>query len=171
MKFVAITACPTGIAHSQMAAENLEQTAERLGHEIHVEIHGAMGTENEIPDETLAAADAVIIAADTGVSRERFGDHIVVKGTVKDGVNDAEGLIEEAVDRVEAEGGAAAIDTAGSESADAESTGAAPPDSDVADSEPVDSEPSTPPETDTTTEAESASDNGGVIARLKRLFS
>jgi len=77
MKFVAITACPTGIAHSQMAAENLQNTAEERGHDIHVEIHGAMGTENEIPDDTLAAADAVIIAADTGVSQDRFGNHIV----------------------------------------------------------------------------------------------
>ena len=166
MKFVAITACPTGIAHSQMAAENLEQTAQRLGHEIHVEIHGAMGTENEIPDETLAAADAVIIAADTGVSRDRFENHIVVKGTVKDGVNDAEGLIEEAVDRVESEGGAGGTDATDPESVDAE-----PPDSDAADSEPIDAESSTPPETETATEADSASDNGGVIARLKRLFS
>ena len=164
MNFVAITACPTGIAHSQMAAEHLEQTAEQMGHEMHVEIHGAMGTENEIPDETLAAADAVIIAADTGVSQDRFENHIVVKGTVKDGVNDAEGLINEAVDRVESEGGAAATDTAGSESVDAEES-----DSAAGESESVDAEPS--PETEPTAETDSASDNGGVIARLKRLFS
>jgi PTS system fructose-specific IIB component len=154
MKFVAITACPTGIAHSQMAAENLQNTAEERGHDIHVEVHGAMGTENEIPDDTLAAADAVIIAADTGVSQDRFGDHIVVKGTVKDGVNDAGGLIDEAVERVEAGG----TDTEG-EPTDKSTT------ADTADTDHR-------AETETATEPDSAADNdSGVIARLKRLFS
>ena len=48
MKFVAVTACPTGIAHSQMGAENLEQEAQKRGHDIEVEIQGAMGAENEL---------------------------------------------------------------------------------------------------------------------------
>lgn len=160
MKFVAITACPTGIAHSQMAAENLETTATERGHEIHVEIHGAMGTENEIPDDTLAAADAVIIAADTGVSQDRFGDHIVVKGTVKDGVNDAGGLIDEAVERVEEGGTATETPTRKEEAEPAES---ATPDTAEADQR---------TETETATEPDSAADSdSGVIDRLKRLFS
>jgi PTS system fructose-specific IIB component len=98
MNFVAVTSCPTGIAHSQMAAENLEQTATRLGHEIRVEIQGAMGTEDELGADEIADADAVIIAADTSVDRTRFEEAgvPVVKGGVKEGVNDAEGLIEEA---------------------------------------------------------------------------
>ena len=104
MKLVAVTSCPTGIAHSQMAAESLEQTAERLGHEIQVEIQGAMGAENELDRETIADADAAIIAADTAVSRDRFeaASVPVVKGTVKDAINDTESLF----DRAEEVGGA-----------------------------------------------------------------
>jgi len=96
MKFVAVTACPTGIAHSQMGAENLEQEAERRGHDIEVEIQGAMGAENELSAADIEAADAAIIAADTAVSRDRFEDVPLVKGTIKDAVNDVEGLMDEA---------------------------------------------------------------------------
>lgn len=101
MKLVAVTSCPTGIAHSQMAAENLEQTADRLGHDIKVEVQGAMGAENELSDDEIDESDAVIIASDTSVSRDRFEGKPLVKGTVKDGVNDAEGLIEQAAELVE----------------------------------------------------------------------
>lgn len=163
MNFVAITACPTGIAHSQMAAENLEQTAEKRGHEMHVEVHGAMGTENEIPDDTLAEADAVIIAADTSVSRDRFEDHIVVKGTVKDGVNDAEGLINEAVERVEAGETDRAADS--TDTADTETAGSATADTGEPAAESAAADQSTA-EPDSTSESDS-----GVLARLKRLFS
>lgn len=96
MKFVAVTACPTGIAHSQMGAENLEQEAEKRGHDIEVEIQGAMGAENELSAEDIEAADAAIIAADTSVNRDRFEDMPLVKGTIKDAVNDVEGLMDEA---------------------------------------------------------------------------
>ena len=102
MKLVAVTSCPTGIAHSQMAAENLQTNAEELGHEISVEVQGAMGAQNELTAEEIAEADAVIIAADTSVSRDRFEDKPVVKGTVKDAVNDAESLIREAVELADA---------------------------------------------------------------------
>jgi fructose PTS system EIIBC or EIIC component len=63
-KLIAVTFCPTGIAHSMMAAEALKKTAALLGHDIQVEVHGAMGTTNPLLDETIAAADAVLIAAD-----------------------------------------------------------------------------------------------------------
>ncbi|WP_232686693.1 PTS fructose transporter subunit IIB [Halobacterium zhouii] len=96
MNLVAVTSCPTGIAHSQMAAENLEQTADRLGHDIKVEVQGAMGTENELTADEIDDADAVIIAADTSVKRDRFQGKPLMKGTVKDAVNDAEHLIQEA---------------------------------------------------------------------------
>jgi PTS system fructose-specific IIB component len=98
MKLVGITSCPTGIAHSQMAAESLESTAEQLGHDIHVEIQGAMGAENELPQDTIEGADAAIIAADTSVSRDRFeaANVPVVKGTVKAAINDTESLFERA---------------------------------------------------------------------------
>ncbi|WP_336344709.1 PTS fructose transporter subunit IIB [Halalkalicoccus ordinarius] len=106
MKLVAVTSCPTGIAHSQMAAENLEQTAEKLGHEIRVEVQGAMGAEDELTAAEIEEADAVIIAADTSVNRDRFENTTLVKGTVKDAVNDAEGLVNQAVERAGGDGAA-----------------------------------------------------------------
>jgi PTS system fructose-specific IIB component len=98
MKFVGVTSCPTGIAHSQMAAESLEETADQLNHDIHVEIQGAMGAENELSQDTIESADAAIIAADTSVSQDRFeaADVPVIKGTVKDAINDTESLFDRA---------------------------------------------------------------------------
>ena len=56
MKIVAVTACPTGIAHTYMAAEQLEKTAKKLGHSIKVETQGAMGIENKLTEAEIAAA-------------------------------------------------------------------------------------------------------------------
>ena len=64
MNLVAITACPTGIAHTYMAAEQLEKTARKLGHSIKVETQGAMGVENELSTAEIASADAAIFAVD-----------------------------------------------------------------------------------------------------------
>ncbi len=73
MKIVAVTACPTGIAHTYMAAEQLEKTARALGHTIKVETQGAMGIENELAQSDIDAADVVIVAADIALERpERF---------------------------------------------------------------------------------------------------
>ena len=73
MKILAITACPTGIAHTYMAAECLERTGAKLGHQVKVETQGAMGVENAFTAEDLAGAEAVILAADVPVlGRERF---------------------------------------------------------------------------------------------------
>lgn len=102
MKLVAVTSCPTGIAHSQMAAENLETTAEEMGHDIKVEVQGAMGAENELTADDIAAADAVIITADTAVQTDRFEGKPVVRGPVKAGVNRAGEMIERAVEAAEA---------------------------------------------------------------------
>lgn len=101
MNFVAVTSCPTGIAHSQMAAENLETTAEEMGYEIRVEVQGAMGAQDELSADEIDGADAAIVATDTSVSHDRFENLPVVDGTVKDGVNDAEGLIERAIELAE----------------------------------------------------------------------
>jgi len=103
MKFVAVTACPTGIAHSQMGAENLEQEAQKRGHDINVEIQGAMGAENELTAADIEDADAAIIAADTSVNRDRFETLPLVKGTIKDAVNDVEGLIDQAEEAADAD--------------------------------------------------------------------
>jgi len=73
MKYIAVTACPTGIAHTYMAAENLEKTARELGHDIKVETQGAMGIENELQPDDIKSADALILAADILVENlERF---------------------------------------------------------------------------------------------------
>jgi len=73
MRIVAVTACPTGIAHTYMAAAQLEKLARQLGHEIKVETQGAMGIENELSENDIAQAQVAIIAADIAVEgRERF---------------------------------------------------------------------------------------------------
>ncbi|VEB42805.1 EIIBCA-Man [Chromobacterium violaceum] len=67
MKVVAITACPTGIAHTYMAAEKLESTGRRLGHDVKVETQGAIGIENELSSRDIQAADVVLLAVDIAI--------------------------------------------------------------------------------------------------------
>jgi fructose PTS system EIIBC or EIIC component len=99
MKLVAVTSCPTGIAHTYMAAEALEQAAKAAGDEIAVETQGAAGATPLAP-EVIAAADAVIFAADVEVrGRERFAGKPVVQAGVKQGINNAAGLVAEAEQR------------------------------------------------------------------------
>ena len=75
MKLIAITACPTGIAHTYMAAESLERTGQQLGHDIKVETQGAMGIENELTPADIQGAQALIIASEVPVlGRDRFRD-------------------------------------------------------------------------------------------------
>lgn len=89
MKIVAVTACPTGIAHTYMAAERLEKTAKSLGHEIKVETQGAMGIENELLSSDVQQAQAVIFAVDIEVEkRERFDGKRIVEVSVKDAIKD-----------------------------------------------------------------------------------
>lgn len=76
MKIVAVTACPTGIAHTYMAAEKLEQTAKQLGHSILVETQGAMGIENELSEADIAQAEVAIIAADIAIEKASRFDHV-----------------------------------------------------------------------------------------------
>jgi len=101
MKFVAVTSCPTGIAHTYMAAEALEQAARDAGHEIQVETQGAGGLQ-AIGQETIDAADAVIFAADVEVrGRDRFAGKPTVTVPVKRAINDAAGILGEAVQAAE----------------------------------------------------------------------
>lgn len=96
MKFVAITACPTGIAHTYMAAESLEQTAKANGDIVLVETQGSAGS-TPLSAEDIASADAVIFAADLAVQgRERFAGKPIVEAPVKQAINDAAGLFERA---------------------------------------------------------------------------
>ncbi|MCI2423043.1 fructose-specific PTS transporter subunit EIIC [Saccharopolyspora sp. K220] len=96
MKYVAVTACPTGIAHTYMAAEALEQAAKAAGDDMQVETQGSAGS-TPLSTADIRAADAVILAADVGVrDRDRFAGKPVVEVTVKQAINDAAGLLERA---------------------------------------------------------------------------
>src|SRR5207237_10145003 len=87
MKIVAVTACPTGIAHTYMAAEQLEKTAKSLGHAIKVETQGAMGIENELSAADIRAADVAIFAVDIEVERrERFNGKRIAEVTAKEAI-------------------------------------------------------------------------------------
>jgi len=96
-KLIAVTSCPTGVAHTYMAAESLQKAARSRGIELHVETRGAIGVENENTPDLIAAADAVIIAADTDVLEERFAGKPVVKVPVAQAIRDANGLLDQAV--------------------------------------------------------------------------
>ncbi|MFI1966975.1 fructose-specific PTS transporter subunit EIIC [Streptomyces pathocidini] len=95
LKLLAVTACPTGIAHTYMAAEKLSQAAESLGHRMKVETQGSIGAENVLTDNDVSDADGIIIAADKDVDRSRFvGKRVLVVG-VAEGVHNPERLIEQ----------------------------------------------------------------------------
>ena len=76
MKIVAVTACPTGIAHTYMAAEQLEKTAKKLGHSIKVETQGAMGIENKLTESEISAAGVAILAVDIAIEESERFDHV-----------------------------------------------------------------------------------------------
>lgn len=94
MKIVAVTACPTGIAHTYMAAERLEKAAKKLGHAVKVETQGAMGIENALGEADVAAADVVVLAAGIAIrDRGRFDGKRVVEVTVQEAIRNAEGVL------------------------------------------------------------------------------
>lgn len=96
-KYVGITACPTGIAHTYMAAEKLEETAKETGNQIKVETQGSIGVENELTADDIREADAVVVAADTEVDLSRFdGKRVLVTG-VQDGISRPAELLEQAL--------------------------------------------------------------------------
>jgi len=86
MRFVAVTACPTGIAHTYMAAEKLAEAAEASGDSIKVETLGSIGAENVLTEADIAAADGVIIAADLDIDLDRFAGKRVIVTSVADGI-------------------------------------------------------------------------------------
>ncbi len=88
MKFVAITSCPTGIAHTYMAAEALQVAAKEMGHDIKVETQGSVGAENVLTQEDLAQVKAVIIAADTSIDKSRFTGMTVIEVSTKGAIKD-----------------------------------------------------------------------------------
>lgn len=93
MKLLAVTACPVGIAHTYMAAENIQKAADELGVDMKVETQGSIGAENELTDEDIESADGIIIASDKDVSKERFlGKKLLTVG-VQEGIRKPEELI------------------------------------------------------------------------------
>jgi fructose-specific phosphotransferase system IIB component len=94
MKIVAVTACPTGIAHTYMAAEQLEKTAKAKGHQIKVETQGAMGIENELSAKEIKEADVAIFAVDIDVEkRERFNGKKVIQVAVQEAIKNPAGVL------------------------------------------------------------------------------
>ncbi len=95
MKIVAVTACPTGIAHTYMAAEQLEKTAKALGHQIKVETQGAMGIEHELSIDDIRAAEVVILAADIEIEqRDRFDGARIVEVAVQEAIRNPKGVFD-----------------------------------------------------------------------------
>ncbi|QIQ21850.1 PTS fructose transporter subunit IIC [Zophobihabitans entericus] len=94
-KILAVTGCPTGIAHTYMAEEALKTAAKKLGVEIKVETNGAGGVDNAITEQDISEAVGVIIAADKDVNPDRFNGKPVIEVPVKDGIHKAGALVEQ----------------------------------------------------------------------------
>jgi fructose-specific phosphotransferase system IIB component len=93
MKLVAVTSCPTGLAHTYMAAAQLEKAAKKLGHAIKVETQGSMGIENELRPSDIQGAQAAIFAVDVPVrNRERFEGMKIVEVSVQDAIKDPDAI-------------------------------------------------------------------------------
>ena len=96
-RLVGITSCPTGIAHTFMAAEALQRAAKALGHSIKVETQGSVGAKNQLTPEDIAAADAVIIAADTKVDVSRFAGKPLFMTSTKEAMHAGKEVVEKAL--------------------------------------------------------------------------
>ena len=96
-KILAVTGCPTGIAHTYMAAEALEKAGKAAGCDIKVETRGSAGAKNVLTSAEIAAADCIIVAADTKVPMDRFDGKKVIQCQVSDGISKADQLIQRAM--------------------------------------------------------------------------
>ena len=96
-KLLAVTSCPTGIAHTYMAAEALEKAARAADCQIKIETRGSAGAKNVLTAEEIEAADCIIVAADAKVPMDRFNGKKVISCQVSDGIGKAEQLVEQAV--------------------------------------------------------------------------
>jgi PTS system fructose-specific IIC component len=113
VKLLAVTGCPTGIAHTYMAAEGLQKAADKAGYSIKVETRGSGGAKNVLTAQEIAEADCIIVAADTKVPMDRFNGKKVIVTKVADGINKADALVAEAA------GGNVPLFTASSSESDA----------------------------------------------------
>lgn len=100
-ELLGITGCPTGIAHTYMAAESLEQMGKELGHPIKVETQGQSGVKNELTEEEIKNAKAIIIAADVKVDLSRFDGKRIIRAGVSEGIRKPKELIEKALNEEE----------------------------------------------------------------------
>lgn len=118
-RVLAVTACPTGIAHTYMAAEALEKAGEKMGYALKAETNGSGGAKNVLTRQEIADCDGIIVAADKNVEMARFDGKRVLKTTVSAGINRPEELIQKIIDGkapvYHAEGGAEAEDVEGEE--------------------------------------------------------
>ncbi len=96
-KILAVTACPTGIAHTYMAAEGLEKAAKKVGCRIKIETRGSGGAKNVLTQAEIDEADCIVVAADTKVPMERFNGKKVIECQVSDGISKAEELLDHAI--------------------------------------------------------------------------
>ncbi|MDA5109241.1 fructose-specific PTS transporter subunit EIIC [Brevibacillus thermoruber] len=99
VKIVAVTACPTGIAHTYMAADALKKKADEMGISLKVETNGSGGVKNRLTAEDIAEAAAVIVAADKQVDMDRFAGKVVIEVPVAEGIRNAEALLKRALNR------------------------------------------------------------------------
>ena len=100
-KIVAVMACPTGIAHTVMAAEALEKTAKLMGHTLRAEMQGSAGARNVLTEQEIREADAVIIATDIHISMDRFSSKPVYAVSTSEAIRRTRAVIEEALAEVE----------------------------------------------------------------------
>ena len=98
-KILAVTACPTGIAHTYMAAEKLNEKAREMGISLKVETNGSSGVKNRLTDEDIAEADAIIVAADTKVEMARFNGKLVIQTKVGKAIYETEDLLNRAINK------------------------------------------------------------------------
>lgn len=123
INIVAVTSCPTGIAHTFMAAEGLQTGAEALGIQIRVETQGSVGAQDALTDEEIQQADVVIIAADREVDRARFNGKRVYASNTKAAINDGKSYIQKAIADAALQGSVSSEKVSSSEPKDAKKAG------------------------------------------------
>ena len=108
MKIIGVTKCPTGIAHTYMAAQKLEEAGAELGYEVKIETQGSQGTENRLTASDIAAADYVVIAADVAIDeKERFNGKKVASMDISPAIKDAKKVLTELPQTAKLQGGEA----------------------------------------------------------------
>lgn len=98
-RILAVTACPTGIAHTYMAAEALEKAGEKMGYKLKAETNGSGGAKNVLTKKEIAECDGIIVAADKNVDMARFNGKPVLKTSVSNGINKPEELISQIIEK------------------------------------------------------------------------